>query len=347
MQLGIAAGQEYGIGVGRRGFVGKRAEEAQTCPLAAPGVEQGRIGEDKRRISGNRDAAAQWRDRQGRFGRRQTAWPREGRDRFEIEAGRTGIGGAFEKGFDVRPFACRYEPQMSLGQRKIGMARNAAQERGRRAMELQRVAQQGHVAGAADPVGDGTGDVETFGGVFVSRHQGPERGGKPARIDDEQHRPAGFRSKSGGRGRAGGVDAVVKPHRALAQHEVGVAAEFGDEACPRGSAHRPRIDIWAGPSGGSGMEGRVDIVGADFRGRDAQALAHERPRNAQRQGRLAAARGGCGQNQTRRRGQERRSPAAGPLVSGPRSRRQPRISMQRRYSSATTDWPTLRPTSFE
>ena len=271
----------------------------------------------------------------------------EAQDRVEIESGGTRIGSALEEGFEVALFARRYKPQMPLGHDEIGLALDPAQKCDGGAMALQGLAQQGDVACTSDAIGNGADDFKTFGSVFETRHQRSNRSGKPARIDDEEDGPAGLGGEFGGGGGPGGVNTVIEPHHTLAQHEVGVLAKLGNEARPCCRPHRPWVEIGAGPACGRLVEGRVDIVGADLGGRDAQALADQRACQPQRQGRLATARGGRGQDQPRCLPQERRSPAVGPLVSEPRSRRQPRSSMQRRYSSATTDWPTLRPASVE
>ncbi len=92
MELGIAAGEEYGIGAGIGGFVGERGEEAEFGAGGAPVVQPVRIEEGEGVVAGDGDALA---ERRKRFARAcgPSLLPRpppQGERCRPVRAGRTG-----------------------------------------------------------------------------------------------------------------------------------------------------------------------------------------------------------------------------------------------------------------
>jgi hypothetical protein len=70
---------------------------------------------------------------------------------------------------------------------------------------------------------------------------------------------------------------------------LAIAYAFGDQRVEKRRRHRPSIEIETLCSGGGGVKRRVDIIGPGFRRLDGNALALERRKQAQRDGRLARA----------------------------------------------------------
>ena len=84
------------------------------------------------------------------------------------------------------------------------------------------------------------------------------------------------------------MGAVEQPHDAFDNRERRSGRERSRQ---RFRPHCPAIEIDAGTAGGGGMEGGIDIVRANLGAGDIDALAPERPEQAERDRGLAAARG--------------------------------------------------------
>ena len=100
-----------------------------------------------------------------------------------------------------------------------------------------------------------------------------------ARVDDEEDGQAEQRGEIGGRARPV-RGAVEEAHHALADDDVGIPARIGHEPGQGLEPHRPAVEIAAGPAGGPGVKGGVDIVGADLEAADLQPLVMERAQQA-------------------------------------------------------------------
>src|SRR5262245_58349250 len=87
----------------------------------------------------------------------------------------------------------------------------------------------------------------------------------------------------------GGARAVEQAHGGFEDEEISSGRGFIGDVVKELSAHGPAIEIEARCAGGSGVEGRVDIVGAAFGGADAQATAAEGGKQSERDGGLACA----------------------------------------------------------
>src|SRR5204862_2753487 len=120
----------------------------------------------------------------------------------------------------------------------------------------------------------------------------------PPRINDQHNRPTGelcqFRR---GAGLAIGTGAVEQAHDAFAQHKLGIALQIRDEPGERRAAHRPQIEIDAGPAARGGMKRRIDVVGSRFRGGHPDPAPTQMPQQPSGDQRFAAARGRRGEDQ--------------------------------------------------
>ena len=101
-----------------------------------------------------------------------------------------------------------------------------------------------------------------------------------------------------GAGAVGGT--VEQAHDPFAEQEVAALAALLEQAGQGLEAHRPGVDIVGGAARGGGVEGRVDIVRADLERADRHAAPAQGREHAQRQRGLAAARGGCGDDEAGR-----------------------------------------------
>ncbi len=152
---------------------------------------------------------------------------------------------------------------------------------------------------AADEVEDGAGDAD----MVIMMHEAARDGGGGLRlagnVHDKHDRDAmAGREGGGGPAAAGGRrDPIEQPHRRFNQHQLGVNGKVGDQGVAQAGGHRPSVEVWAGLSGGGGMEGGVDVVGAGLGGADADASAAKGGKKRQRQRGLARARAGRADDQ--------------------------------------------------
>ena len=134
-------------------------------------------------------------------------------------------------------------------------------------MPHQRGFEQFPMPRTGDPVEDDPGDRHLR--IVPRKAADQRRHGRalPPRINDQHNRPTGelcqFRR---GAGLAIGTGAVEQAHDAFAQHKLGIALQIRDEPGERRAAHRPQIEIDAGPAARGGMKRRIDVVGSRFRG---------------------------------------------------------------------------------
>src|SRR6185437_14731889 len=190
-----------------------------------------------------------------------------------------------------RGLAGRDEAEMALAQDEPGIARYRAeacylgQMPGERGFEDRAVTRPGYAV--EDRPGDG-------GFRIVAGKAGDQRRGRGALafcVDDQHDRPPGQAGERGGRG----LVAVEQPHDALADGEIGV--EPGDQPGDGRRPHRPGVEVDAGRAAGQRVKARVDIVGPGLGGGDTPAPPAEFVQDCQGHQGLAAARGGCGDDQ--------------------------------------------------
>ena len=111
-------------------------------------------------------------------------------------------------------------------------------------------------------------------------------------VDHQQHRRAERRGDIGGGACAPGLSrhAVEEPHRGFAQQQGAAGRRAGGEILDERGRHRPTIEIEARPPRGCRVKRRIDIIGTRFDADDIEPLSTKGAQQAERHGRLAAAR---------------------------------------------------------
>jgi hypothetical protein len=137
MELGVAAGQEDGVGGFVGGLVGEGGEGEDLGAGGAPAVQQMGVGEGEGRVGGKGDALAERRQGRGGFAGRDRAGGAA--DGVEVD----GVGdqrrGGGQEGVNVGVLGGLDEAEVALGQGEGGGARDGAEDahvrrnRGRRA----------------------------------------------------------------------------------------------------------------------------------------------------------------------------------------------------------------------
>ena len=110
MEFGIAAGQIDCICMFIRRLVGQRREETDVGALAAPVVDQVRIGKCKGVVPGNGDPLTQWFKTMFLFCRCKGGGCIQ--QRIEVDVFRCKSGRAGNKRLQIRPFVRLDQPQM-------------------------------------------------------------------------------------------------------------------------------------------------------------------------------------------------------------------------------------------
>ena len=157
----------------------------------------------------------------------------------------------------------------------------------------QRLAQQQFMALAGGAVEDHACQVQVFAITRKTMYQRRRRLGLVAAIQREKHRQFKHDRKVSRRALRP-ARAVKQAHDAFDDHEVRVTRQFCNQPLDLARRHRPSIEVVAGPSGGRLVEARVNVVRAHLGRRHAHSAVSEGSQKSQRYQRLAAARGGCG-----------------------------------------------------
>ncbi len=251
MEFGIAARQPAKIAVARRRLVGERRKEAKLRPEPAPAIEYVRI--EKRKGDVPRDGDALRRRAQGR--ERRSGGPldeissgRAEKNRIHVAMRGDESGDSIEQGVEAGDLLRLHEAEVALRQVYVHRARQCAEDGNPKRFD--RFARQPLMARAGDAIEDRAGDFDARIIGRAALDHGRRRLRLAAHVDAEQHRPAEL-SGDVGRGarsprRAG--DAVEKPHRALAEHEIASAAapclaSRRGERAEKFRGHRPAVEI--------------------------------------------------------------------------------------------------------
>src|SRR5262249_16006269 len=120
--------------------------------------------------------------------------------------------------------------------------------------------------------------------------------------------------------------------------QIDAAAQAREEVGDRRGPHRPGVEIEAGPSGRRRVKGRIDVVGTDLEGVDADAGARERAQDGEGDDGLAPAGGGGGDDEAAAAGRQPAPLGRGPSGSGS-SRRPASAPNQSRPALSVTAWP--------
>ena len=290
MQLGIAARQIDRVRLLVRRLVGERREGGHCGAGGAPAVSDVRVGEGEGEVAGDGDALAERRQR-----RQPRPWvaplepslPGQADQPVDIEMRADQAGGAIEEFVQAGMLGGLDQAEMPFGERQPIAPRQAAEhgETERR----RRLAQQPGVARAADPVEDHRRGPHLGVELAKAQQQCAGRLRHAAGVDHQHHRPAGQRRQLGGRAGAA-RRAVEQPHHPLAQHQLGVRAGPGDQAGQSVAAHRPAVQVEAGPPACLGVERRVDIVGSGLDRGDRDSGQAQMAQQREGHHRLAAAR---------------------------------------------------------
>ncbi len=257
--------------------------------MPAPAGDEMRIGEGEGLVLRDGEPLAEWR--QSRLHGRNRQGLRQGLKSRHVDMGGDAFDGTAEEAFEVFMLARLDEAQMPARQGQCGIARDGAQDGDVRSG--QGLAQGVFMARAGDAVEDDGRHIE----ARPVRPEAPDQGGDRLRlmaaVDDEHDRQPQILGEIGGRA-AALFRSIEKPHDAFDEGERRPVADLGGEPANDGRGHRPAVEIEARPSARRLMEARIDIVGADLRRCDGDALAGEGTQQGQRDDGLAAARGRCG-----------------------------------------------------
>ena len=237
------------------------------------------MGEGEGLVARDRDALAGRRQRRVvRASRRRQVERAEGHRRRRGQVRR-----AFQPVFERGMFRRLHQPQMARGQGEPRIAGERRQDRhGARPLAQQRL-----VPCAGDPVQHRAGDADVAARACEPLQQGRDRLALARAVHDQHDRPAGERGEVGRRA-AAALRPVEEAHHALGHGDVGVSVERRRQ---RFRAHRPGVEVQAGPPGRGSEETRVDIVRPRLVGLHGEALPAERADEARCDRRLAAARG--------------------------------------------------------
>ena len=204
-----------------------------------------------------------------------------------------GHGGEMRKPLaEIAMLARLHETEMPLGQRKIGVARDGAEDGN--AERIDGVGHEPPMSLAADAIEHDAADYDLRVVSDEAAHQRRRRLRLPRHVDDEQHRQSKSRGKVCRRAAAAWrtLDAVEQAHGALDDEKIGARPAPLHQRIDQLGRHRPAVEIEALPSRGGLMESGVDIVGPHLRRLYRQPAAPERREDRQRHGRLAGRRAG-------------------------------------------------------
>ena len=150
---------------------------------------------------------------------------------------------------------------------------------------------RGAMAIAADTIQYDTGDADARIEAGKAEHRGCG-GLRLARdVEHEQDRETKVDGKlcRGALPDRADACAVEQAHRRLDDQEIGPGSRLMGDAVEQRRAHGPAVEIEARRIRCSGVEGRVDIVGAAFGGADVQPPAAKGGKQSERDGGLAGA----------------------------------------------------------
>ena len=125
--------------------------------------------------------------------------------------------------------------------------------------------------------------------AIAERHRADAARG-PGSVDDQQHRRRQeLRDLGGAAAVAVVADAVVEAHHAFDDGDVGIRGGADEQITHPLRRHQPGVEVAARPTGGEGVMGRIDEVGADLVRLDDESATAQRDDEAERDRRLADA----------------------------------------------------------
>lgn len=212
-----------------------------------------------------------------------------GEDGVDVQMGFGGVGEAGEAGGEVVVFCGLDQAEVAFGQAQRGVSRQAAEDG--EAEGAHGLFDAFAVAGAGGLVEDDAGD---FHRGVVGGEAASGGGGGLGLAGDVQHQDYGKVEAGGevggGAAAAGrGLDAVEQAHGGFDDEEGAVGGGLGCDAFEEDGGHGPAVEVDACSTGGCGVEGGVDVVGAGFAGADGDAAAAEGCEQGQGDGGFAAA----------------------------------------------------------
>ncbi len=287
VQLGIAARQIDRVRAGVRWLIGEWRERQDLGAGDPPALERRGVGEGEREIARDRDPLAERPQRsRGRPVETEPERPRKTDQPVEIGVRRDDFGRAVEPGLELGHLGGGHQTEVARRQLEAEIARQAGQHRLREAV-VAGAPEQRRVLGAGDPIEHDAGDLDVVAMPGEALDQRGRRGAHAAHVDDQHDRQIEQARQI--RGRALAVaGAIEQAHDPFAEHQLAAVCDPVAEGCEGLDAHRPAVEIDRGPAGRAGMEGRVDVVGADLERADREASAPEGAQQGQRDRRLAA-----------------------------------------------------------
>ena len=265
MQLGIAAGQVDRVGIAGGASSASGENGSDLGARRAPAIQQMRIGKGEGGIPRDGDALAE--RRQG--GRRCPVGGRcAGRARRSRRRGRYGASTA-SAAWSRKLSSASCSPACTRPRWRLGQRQGVQCAAGCRALGMPRRARARAESGASwlgPPIRlritPAIVDVRPECGEALD--QGCGRLGLPLHVEHQHHRPA--RAGRLGR-RSSRVPSAAPSNRPMTPSTTrrSAAALRQPGQCFR--PHRPGVEIEAGPPAGGGMEGGIDIIGADLAAR--------------------------------------------------------------------------------
>jgi hypothetical protein len=159
--------------------------------------------------------------------------------------------------------------------------------------------QQIEMAARADAIGEQPRQIERGIESTQPHAQRRQRARHAAAVDHRHHRR---RQPLGDLRRrplfAVGRGAVVEPHDALDERDVGAGGSARERRQHGGAPHHPAVEVVADRAGGARVVGRIEVVGAALEGDDAQAAVAQGRRQRHRDRGLADAAGDPGDAQS-------------------------------------------------
>ena len=206
--------------------------------------------------------------------------------------------GAIEKGVEFRQFVSLDQSEMPFGQLEPTIAGQTAQH-GLGKPVVARPPQEYGVRLAPHPIEDNAGHLDIVAMPREPFDQGRRRGGHTARVHHQDNRQVEQAGEVGGRPATIG-GAVEQAHDTLADHQPRIPGQIVGQAGQRFDPHGPAVQIDAASAGCAGVEHRIDVVRPRLERSDRDPGGAQRAQQPQSYYGLAAAGGGCCNDQSGR-----------------------------------------------